>query len=159
VTLWITVGLAAYALPVIIARDHLVGLIYGGEYRGIGDLLVLAALNIITVALAFGAGIGLTAARRTRTLFFVRMTATLVSATGFLLLARSLGVVGAGWANLLGSTVSTTLMWTAYRSARRHARAASTNASSRRAGRRIAIVSLLPAVGRATGRDLDKKRA
>ena len=118
-TVTIALGVGAYALCLTVAEDRLVQLVYGPQYAGIGGLVVLAALSFTVIGAAFGAGIGLTAARRTRALFLVRVGAAATSMAFLAAFARPLGVVAAGWANLLGALAYLALMVAAYRSARR----------------------------------------
>jgi O-antigen/teichoic acid export membrane protein len=119
VTILIALGTAAYVLPVILGRGLLVEAVYGEQYRQIGTLVVLAGLTTICTGLGFGAGIGLTAARRTRTLFMVRMTSAAMSVTCLRVTGRWLGVVGAGWASLAGTLAYVVLIWGAYLAYRR----------------------------------------
>jgi O-antigen/teichoic acid export membrane protein len=121
VTGLIALGTAAYVVAVIAGRDLLVGLVYGEQYRQIGSLVVLAGLATICTSTGFGAGIGLTSARRTRSLFVVRMSSAATSVACFLLVARWVGIVGAGLASLAGSLTYAALMWGAYWSAHRDA--------------------------------------
>jgi O-antigen/teichoic acid export membrane protein len=123
-TIWITFGVSVYALAVAVGHDRLVEFVYGPQYRGIGTLVVLAGLSVTLVGLAFGAGVGLTAARKTRALFIVRVSAAVLSAAFLLAFAGSLGTVAAGWASLVGALAYAILMWTSYLSASRSAKAA-----------------------------------
>lgn len=114
-----TLGIAAYAMPLAAGRDLVVELVYGSEYAGIGMLVVLAGLQAVFLGIGFGVGTALTAARRTSALVTVRMTTAAVSAACFLALAGPLGVVGAGWAGAVGSATYAVLMWAVYRVTRR----------------------------------------
>jgi hypothetical protein len=111
-------------------HDFLLELVYGAQYKGIGSLVVLAALSHASFGFALGAGIGLTAARRTRVLFLIRLSSGAVLTTCFLILAGLIGVGGVGWTSLLGLLVFTGLMWTAYQAARRNAEASGSDSSS-----------------------------
>jgi O-antigen/teichoic acid export membrane protein len=118
---WMVLGIGGYGLLVVVLRDSLIERVYGPEYATIGTLVVLAALQCTCLGVGFGPGIGLTAARRTRDVFLVRLTTATISAIGFLTLSRALGLAAAGWAGLLGSLAYAALMSAVYRWARHRA--------------------------------------
>jgi len=110
----ITLSTGAYVAAVVVGRHQLVDVLYGERYQQIGGLVVLAGLSTLCTGAGYGAGIGLTSARRTRVVFLIRLAQTAVSMLCFLLLARPLGILGAGWSSLAGCCAYAALMWTAY---------------------------------------------
>jgi O-antigen/teichoic acid export membrane protein len=119
VSLAAAVGVGAYGLAVGILGGRLMGWLYGPAFAPFGSLVAIAALQQVVAAIAWGPNLGLKAAKETRRLFGVRVVTACVSITSVVLLANSLGIIGAAWGGVVTVAANVSASWFTYRRWRR----------------------------------------
>jgi N-acetylglucosaminyldiphosphoundecaprenol N-acetyl-beta-D-mannosaminyltransferase len=119
VSLAAAAGVGAYGLVVGILGGKLMAWIYGPAFAPFGSLVALAALQHVIAAVAWGPNLGLKAAKQTRSLFRVRIVTACVSITSVVLLANSLGIIGAAWGGVVTVAANVSATWFTYHRWRR----------------------------------------
>jgi O-antigen/teichoic acid export membrane protein len=114
VSLGATIGVGAYALVVGLLGGRLMGWIYGPAFAPFGALVALAALQHVIAATAWGPNLGLKAARQTRSLFGIRVVTSCVSISSVVVLANTLGIVGAAWGAVVTVAANVSAAWFTY---------------------------------------------
>lgn len=108
-------AMAGFCGVVVVAGEPLLTLLYGREYVGHRDLLILLAVALTIRSLSMPSYNGLQAADRADYTFFANLLGLVVTTCLALGLATPWGVAGAGWALLAGEAVAAGARWTAFR--------------------------------------------
>lgn len=94
------VCVVAYGVPILSASALILGKLYGPQFRSFAFLAVLAWVQYVIYALAFGAGIALRVTGRIRNLVLARVPVTALSLLSLVMSIRLFGGRGAGWAGV-----------------------------------------------------------
>jgi O-antigen/teichoic acid export membrane protein len=100
-TLGVGAAVWSYAALVLLFAPWLLSTIYGSEFEAYAGPARVVALSVSAITLGFGAQQVLKAARRARSLWFVRVVGTGIAVTATVILTGRFGVIGAAYGNLI----------------------------------------------------------
>ena len=107
--------MAAFVLAITLSGEQLLSLLYPGEYRGHGGLIVILACAALVSAIGIPPSNGLSSLECGREVAALSIASSVFTLSLVALLLAHYGLVGAGVAALIGSLATTSARWIIFR--------------------------------------------
>jgi O-antigen/teichoic acid export membrane protein len=106
-TVFLGLGTALFCLVVFLHGEHLMTLLYGKKFAGLGPLISLMSLNMLCLALTVGPSYALSAMDRPDINFRINLVVLVLSCTVGIWLVKAYGPIGAAMGLVVSNGVAT----------------------------------------------------